>query len=139
MFIGGNTVGVNGRYFKIGRYWKSLLNWFTQISNLFQKLEISHNTPGGTCERPENKKLMGFQEILIFYLLKSTRYKYASSWQFICNCQRIYIFLDSSFMNFAMNFMKYGQLLTSLPFTFEKSILKQISLVGVHTLSVTVT
>ena len=27
-------------------------------------------------------------------------------------------FLNSSFMNFVMNFMKYGQLLTSLPFTF---------------------
>ena len=27
-------------------------------------------------------------------------------------------FLDSSFMNFVMNFMKYGHLPTSLPFTF---------------------
>ena len=50
-------------------------------------------------------------------------------------------FLDSSFMNFVMNFMKYGQLLTSLHLRScnEKSILKVTSLVGVHTLSVTVT
>ena len=27
-------------------------------------------------------------------------------------------FLNSSFMDFVINFMKYGQLLTSLPFTF---------------------
>ena len=141
VFIGENTVNVNCQYFKIGRHWRSLFNSFTQISNLFQKLGISHNTPRETCEeRPENKKLMGFQEILIFYQFKSTKYRYVSSWQLICNCQRIY-FLDRSFMNFVMNSwnMVNCWLLFHLLSCNEKSIWKQISLVGVHALSVTVT
>ena len=49
-----------------------------QIS--FKNWKFHITVPGETCkERPENKKLMGFQEILIFYLIKSTKYKYAIS------------------------------------------------------------
>ena len=60
---------------------------------------------------------MGFQEILIFSHSKALNVNMRVP-DSLFAIAKGYIFLDSSFMNFVMNCIKYGQLLTSLPFTF---------------------